>query len=307
MARCKPDQNQYCYGDDLSTVKIGLCVSGFELLVDIFIPDEHCQKEKRRKVSVDDQKKTPAAEKMMKELLPFVQKALDAIDPEFGEILIHQIFNCVYGREDQLDIKTRELCTVAMLTVLGRLDDLKTHIRVAFNLGWSAPEIKEILLLCAIPGGWPASFDGLRILDAHCKDAGTVLEPPLAIRPGYEETNWVLAGRANGTRFLGKDIFDNLVSEISSEGDDFRDFIISTVYGKLLSRNVLDERTRYLCMIAAFAALKSGEHLVGFISGSLKNGVDPGEIREVLLYCCIYAGQEAMLQAMKIYRQCIKG
>lgn len=255
---------------------------------------------------MDNQKKTPAAEKMMKELLPFVQTALDAIDPEFGEILIDQIFNRVYGREDQLDIKTRELCTVAMLTVLGRLDDLKTHLRVASNLGWRITEIREILLLCAIPGGWPASFDGLRILDAHCKDTGTALEPPQALRPGYQETEWVPAGRTNGAKLLGKGVFEELISQISFEGDDFRDFIISTVYGKLLSRNVLDERTRYLCMIAAFAALKSREHLAGFISGSLENGVDPGEIREVLLYCCIYAGQEAMLQAMKIYRQCIK-
>ncbi len=274
--------------------------------MDIFIPDGHCQKEKRGKAIVDDQKKTPAAEKMMKELLPFVQTALDAIDPEFGEILIHQIFNRVYGREDHLDIKTRELCTVAMLTVLGRLDDLKTHLRVASNLGWRITEIREILLLCAIPGGWPASFDGLRILESHCKDTGTALEPPQAMRPGYQETDWVLAGREQGGMRLGAAGFENLVSQICPDPDDFRDFIVSTVYGKLLTRNVLDERTRYLCMIAAFAALKSGEHLRCFISGSLENGLDPGEIREVLLYCCIYAGQEATLQAMNIYRQCIK-
>jgi 4-carboxymuconolactone decarboxylase len=276
----------------------------FELWVDIFIPDGHCQKEKRRKDSVNDQKKTPAAEKMMKELLPFVKTALDAIDPEFAEILIDQVFNRVYGREDQLDIKTRELCTVAMLTVLGRLDDLKTHLRVASNLGWRITEIREILLLCAIPGGWPASFDGLRILDAHCKDTGTALELPQAMRPGYQEADWVLTGKEQGGRRLGEAVFEKLVSRICPGHDDFRDFIVSTVYGKLLTRIILDERTKILCLIAAFAALKNTHHLRCFISGALANGLNAVEIKEILLYCCIYAGQEATFHAMEIFQAC---
>ena len=255
---------------------------------------------------MSDRQKTQAAEKMMGAMLPHVKTALDAIDPEFGEILIHEIFNRVYGREDQLDIKTRELCTVAMLNVLGRLDDLKTHIRVAANLGWQTKEIKEILLLCAIPVGWPASFDGLRIFDAYCRENNLPADPPQDFRPGYHENNWEQTGRENGGKFLGSAAFEDLISRLSPEADDFRGFILSTVYGKLLTREVLDERTRRLCLIAAFAALKSKKHLRYFISGSLESGLSAVEIQEVLLYSCIYAGQEAALQAMKIYRQCIK-
>ena len=58
-------------------------------------------------------------------------------------------------------------------------------------------------------------------------------------------------------------------------------------------------------MIAAFAALKSHEHLKYIISGSLDNGVAKEEIKEMLFYCGIYAGQEATLQAFDIYRKCV--
>jgi 4-carboxymuconolactone decarboxylase len=252
---------------------------------------------------VNDPKTMTASQQMMRQMLPFVQTALDAIDPEFGEILIRQIFDRVYGREDKLDIKTRELCTVAMLTVLGRLDDLKTHLRVASNLGWTAEEIREMLLICAIPAGWPASFDGLRIFDAFVKESGATITP-LRVRPGYHETDWEVRGKENGSRLLGTAAFEKLVSQICPESDDFRGFVVSTVYGKLLTRNVLDERTKFLTLIGAFAALKSADHLGCFIPGALKNGISGTEIKEVLLYCCIYAGQEAMIQALAVYRKC---
>ena len=38
------------------------------------------------------------------------------------------------------------------------------------------------------------------------------------------------------------------------------------------------------------------------ISGSLENGVTKEEVKEVLFYCGIYAGQDATLQAFDIYR-----
>ncbi len=105
----------------------------------------------------------PAAEKMFRELLPLVQTALNAIDKEFGEILINDVFNRVYGREGKLDIKTRELCTVSMLSALGRPDDLKTHFGVALNLGWGLEELQECLLLCCIYAGQEAAIVGLNI------------------------------------------------------------------------------------------------------------------------------------------------
>jgi 4-carboxymuconolactone decarboxylase len=255
---------------------------------------------------MNDRNDTPAsaAERMLKEMYPLVGAALDAIDGEFSEILINDIFNRVYGREEHLDIKTRELCTVAMLTATGRLHDLRTHIRVALNLDWETDEIREIILLCAIAGGWPAAFDGVRILDEYCKENN--IDPPKAkeLRKGYSDKDWIAEGIENGMALFGKKTFDNLISAFSPGGDDFKEFILTAVYGKLLARDHLDMRTKLLCLIAAFAALKSSVHLKAFIMGGLKNDVLPREIREVLLYSCIYAGQEAAFAAMQIFGEC---
>ena len=248
----------------------------------------------------------PLRKKMFGEMLPLVQGFLGTIDKEFGEILIHDVFNRVYGREDKLDIKTRELCTVTMISVLGRLEDLKGHLSVAMNLGWALDEIRDCLLICCIPAGWPTAFDGMRVLENFCKEREITAPTPKDLRSGYHETDWLKRGEEYGRAFLGDLLFDELMSRMSFGGDDFQEFIIISVYGKLLSRSVLDDRTKHLCMIAAFAALKSPVHLKWMISSSLEQGVTEEEIKEVLFYCCIYAGQEATLQALDVYGKCMQ-
>ena len=45
-----------------------------------------------------------------------------------------------------LDLKTRSLITVAMLTALGKQHELKGHVRGALNNGVSPGELQEVLL-----------------------------------------------------------------------------------------------------------------------------------------------------------------
>ncbi|MFO7965097.1 MAG: carboxymuconolactone decarboxylase family protein [Desulfobacterales bacterium] len=253
---------------------------------------------------MNDRKKNPeaAAERMLKEWHPVVRTVLDGVDQEFADILFNDIFNRVYGREERLDIKTRELCTVAMLTAVGRLHDLKTHLKIAFNLGWSGVEIREVILLCAICGGWPAAFDGVRMLDEYCRENGIAGPPAGELRHAYTGRDWIKAGYENGAALFGKSAFEDLIRAVSS-GNDFQEFILIAVYGKLLTRNRLEKRTVFLCLIAAFAASRSAAHLGYFISAGLKQGILSREIEEVLLYCCIYAGQEASLEGLRVFRK----
>ena len=127
-----------------------------------------------------------------------------------------------------------------MLSVLNRLDDLKSHLGVALNLEWSLNEIKGCLLLCCLPGGWPAAIDGVRLLYLYCKEME--LAPPAVgtFRKGYHSTDWLKKGTEYGIKFWGEPVFNELISKYSLEGDDFKEFIIISVYGKLLSRTVLD-------------------------------------------------------------------
>ena len=67
----------------------------------------------------------------------------------------------VWQREG-LDLKTRSLITVAMLTALGKQHELKGHVRGALNNGATVAEIQEVLLHASIYCGLPAAVEAFR-------------------------------------------------------------------------------------------------------------------------------------------------
>ena len=67
---------------------------------------------------------------------------------------------------DGIDLKTRSLITIAMLTALGRQHELRGHVRGALNNGASAAEIQEILLHAAVYCGVPLAADAFRTAES---------------------------------------------------------------------------------------------------------------------------------------------
>ena len=61
-----------------------------------------------------------------------------------------------------LDLKTRSLITVAMLTALGKQHEIKGHVRGALNNGVSTSELQEVLLHAAVYCGVPAAVEAFR-------------------------------------------------------------------------------------------------------------------------------------------------
>jgi 4-carboxymuconolactone decarboxylase len=61
-----------------------------------------------------------------------------------------------------LDLKTRSLITVAMLTALGKQNELKGHVRGALNTGATVEEIQEVLLHATVYCGVPAAVEAFR-------------------------------------------------------------------------------------------------------------------------------------------------
>ena len=61
-----------------------------------------------------------------------------------------------------LDLKTRSLITVAMLTALGKQHELKGHLRGALNNGVTPAELQEVLLHAAIYCGLPTAVEAFR-------------------------------------------------------------------------------------------------------------------------------------------------
>jgi 4-carboxymuconolactone decarboxylase len=105
--------------------------------------------------------------KMRKQVMgeEFVDKAF-AGATEFTmplqEFITRNAWGTVWQREG-LDLKTRSLITVAMLTALGRAHELKGHLRGALNNGATAEELREVLLHAAVYCGAPLAVDAFRV------------------------------------------------------------------------------------------------------------------------------------------------
>jgi 4-carboxymuconolactone decarboxylase len=95
---------------------------------------------------------------------PFVERAMNGLDGfnrPLQEWLNEHAWGSTWLREG-IDLKTRSLCTCAMLAALGKSTELKGHIRGAINNGASVVEIREILLHSAIYAGAPAAVEAFR-------------------------------------------------------------------------------------------------------------------------------------------------
>jgi len=90
-----------------------------------------------------------------------VVEALKDISPDFADLLIEFPFGDVYSRPG-LDLKSREIATVAALTAMGTAKpQLKVHVHGALNVGCSPKEIIEVIIQMAVYAGFPAALNGL--------------------------------------------------------------------------------------------------------------------------------------------------
>ena len=85
------------------------------------------------------------------------QAKLTPFNEEWMDFVTQYAFGEVWSRPG-LDKKTRHMLTIAMLTALGRLDELQAHIRLTPNTGVSRDELKEVLMQAAIYAGVPAAM-----------------------------------------------------------------------------------------------------------------------------------------------------
>ena len=77
----------------------------------------------------------------------------------------------MYARE-KLPHPTRQLVTVAALTVLGRIEELRLHIQAALNVGCPWRDISETIFQTAVYGGVPATNAALKTFRTVLEDRG---------------------------------------------------------------------------------------------------------------------------------------
>ncbi|MDY6793923.1 MAG: carboxymuconolactone decarboxylase family protein [Actinomycetota bacterium] len=85
----------------------------------------------------------------------------------FAPDLYRDTVEFVYGdvlTRPGLDLKTREIATVAALTALGNArSQLRFHIHGALNVGCTRHEVLEVISQMAVYAGYPAALNGISV------------------------------------------------------------------------------------------------------------------------------------------------
>ena len=91
----------------------------------------------------------------------FRSKLLSDIAPDMAKFVIEFPYGDIWSRPG-LDIRTRELITIASLTTSGNAPgQLKAHIHNALNAGCKKEEIIEVIMQMSVYAGFPAALNGL--------------------------------------------------------------------------------------------------------------------------------------------------
>ena len=89
-------------------------------------------------------------------------KEADAFGMPMQELVTEYCWGWLWNRPG-LERKTRSMLNLAMLAVLNRPAELKSHIRGALRNGCTKDEISEVLLQAAVYGGVPVGMSSFAL------------------------------------------------------------------------------------------------------------------------------------------------
>jgi 4-carboxymuconolactone decarboxylase len=208
------------------------------------------------------------------------------------------IFGQYYGR-DGLDLKTRGLMVVSVLSVLLRENVLPTWTNACRNLGWSEDQLKELGALVSHVGGFPVSRGTLMLMDE-------VFEKRRKLT-GEKAGSGALFETGQGLYLAAQDmaqrLFDNPYGDFDDlplpEGDDFRKEMVTWVFGYLfVERNLIPLRAKVLAVIAMSTAIGRVAMVRRWIGGARRIGCSRLEIQEAIITTALYGGWPAAREAL---------
>jgi 4-carboxymuconolactone decarboxylase len=101
-----------------------------------------------------------------------VQRKLEATAPELTQYIADFAYGEVYDT-DKLDMRSREIATVAALTALGNArPELKAHVQGALNAGVTREELVAVITQMAVYAGFPAAINGIEVLKEVLAERG---------------------------------------------------------------------------------------------------------------------------------------
>lgn len=225
-----------------------------------------------------------------------IQASLKKISPEMGQFIVEFAYGDVYSRPG-LDVKSRQIATVAALSAMGTAPaQLRFHIGAALNVGCTSTEIIEIMYLMSVFSGFPAALNGINIAKAVFEERNIKIKNEKVVDDNKDRRDRGLLALEQTSSTSGESVVDAL-NQIAPE---MADFIIEFAYGDVIARQVLDPKHKEIAIIASCIAMGTAEpQLKVHINAALNVGCTMNQVKETIIQMAAYAGFPASLNALK--------
>jgi 4-carboxymuconolactone decarboxylase len=229
-----------------------------------------------------------------------VLKGLSDVAPDMAQFLVSFAYGDVYSRP-VLDIASRQIATIAILTALGNAQpQLKWHINASLNIGITPQEIIDTIYVQTIYSGFPA---GLNAIFA----ARDVFK---AKRIDFKPTKWdndKINKRERGLNTLektSKGAGRKVIESMSDIAPDMADFLIDFSYGTVFCRNILTPPKKEIIAIAGMTAVGTMRpQLKVHIRAAINVGLTRDQVIEIMYHTALYAGFPAALNGIEAAKE----
>ena len=197
-----------------------------------------------------------------------------------------------------LALEERMVCTLAALACLQRRNALDRYIGAALNIGMDATAVQEVLIQIGIYAGFTASEDALDV--AASVFAERAVRMPL--QGPRDDPREALMAR-------GTELLKALHREGSDKGYAAPDNPVTGAlypvaveygYGEIWFRPGLAQRSRVLCAVASFTALRLESQTRKFGQAALNLGVTATEVIEAVIQTAPFSGFAPALNALGV-------
>ncbi len=221
-------------------------------------------------------------------------RPLEAFSPDLARMLVEHGFGDVVSRPG-LDLKQREIVTVAALTAIGSVRPaLKFHIHGMLNVGCTPREVVETVLHSVVYAGFPAAQDGMTIAREVFKERKLDFKPSSS-RP--EGDRYQLG--IQSLQQIGGEKAQSITTQFAEIAPDLSRLTVEFAHGEIWNRPGLSLKSREFATLAMVTVLgNQSNSLEAHVEGALRAGATETEVKEVVMQMTVYAGYPKTLTAI---------
>ena len=225
------------------------------------------------------------------------------LDQEFMDILQRFVFGEVF-HQGNLEDKTRELITIAVLTSGQLLPQLRVHVEAALRIGVTAEEIKETIYQSAPYIGFPKVLNALAEVNEILKQTGAEVSTHHAA--SVTEENRMEIG-LNVQKSIFGEAIDHAYENSPKNQLHIQKYLSGLCFGDFYTRKILDVRMRELITFCCIASLGGCENqLKAHIIANEKVGNSKEMLVDAITQCILYIGFPRTLNALSCINEMMK-